>query len=445
MNVDSVIDGSRGIEGIRWLLLGPQSRRAVAAGIAGMLAPGWQVDSLELRRTKVKPGRKLSAWYDVELREPASDVRRSHVVAATWTLHEPDVDRNRVGALQEDADRHGVAPSFETLRCWVPAWQLQILVSPLDPRFPGLVRLSAPGALTELKGGRDPVTAVRYRPGQRHVLRHGDGDAALFVKLSTAQDVNRLSELTRGLGRWMKEDGGRVHIVSPLRTLTDDEAVVYRSVPGRPVPADTRLLPLVGAALRRLHEAPVEMAAPQNGGLREEAAAVVRAAEHLNALSPIVATLFHSVLAEAVEEGGELSGEPPALVHGDFKLDHVWHQDGGLTLIDMDRCRQADPALDIGKLLADIVWRWSLGATAADRRDLERAFLTGYFGGTIHPNRLQRARAYQAMFVLKAAARRLPVTDPGFVIRTAALVRVAGRITAGARSQHARRWEGVNA
>jgi aminoglycoside phosphotransferase (APT) family kinase protein len=444
MNVDSVIDGSRGIEGIRWLLLGRESRRAVAAAIAGMLAPGWQVDSLELRRTKVKPGRKLSAWYEAELRELASDSRRSHGVAATWTPHEPDVDHDRVGELHDDAVRRGVAPSFGTLRSWVPAWRLQILVSPLDPRFPGLVRLSAPGALAELADGPEQVTTVRYRPGQRHVLRHGEGDAAQFVKLSTAHDVDGLVALTGALGRWLEADGGRLHIVSPLRTLRKEEAVVYPSVPGRPVPADPRSLPLVGAALRRLHEAPVEPAAPPDGGLREEAAAVVRAAEHIDALSPVVATFFHSVLAEAVEVGSDLPGEPPALIHGDFKLDHVWHHDGGLTLIDMDRCRQADPALDIGKLLADMLWRWSVGATAADRRDLERAFLTGYFGCNIHSNRLARARVYQALFVLKAAARRMPVTDPGFVIRTAALVRVAGRIAAGARSQRARRWEGVS-
>ncbi|MDX6533262.1 MAG: hypothetical protein QOF68_1006 [Gaiellales bacterium] len=444
MNVDSVIDGSRGIEGIRWLLLGRESRRAVAAGIAGMLAPGWEVGSLELQRSKVKPGRKVSAWYEVELRELASDCRRSYAVAATWTLHEPDIDHDRVGELQEDAVRHGVAPSFRTLWCWVPAWRLQILVSPLDPRFPGLVRLSAPSALAELGDRPRQVTTVRYRPGQRHVLRHGEGDAALFVKLSTAHDVDRLVELARGLGGWLEADGGLLRIVSPLRTFPEEEAVVYPGMPGRPVPADTRSLLLVGAALRRLHEAPVGLAAAQGGGLREEAAAVVRAAEHIDALSPLTATFFHSVLAEAVDCGGDLPGEPPALVHGDFKLDHVWQHDGGLTLIDMDRCRQADPALDIGKLLADILWRWSVGATAADRRDLERAFLTGYSGG-IHSNRLARARVYQALFVLKAAARRVPVTDPGFVTRTAALVRVAGEVAAGARSQRARRWAGVSA
>jgi hypothetical protein len=83
-----------------------------------------------------------------------------------------------------------------------------------------------------------------------------------------------------------------------------------------------------------------------------------------------------------------------------------------------------DPSLDIGKFLADLRWRCD-GRAQAVR--MQQAFLDGYAGAE-HAETPHRARCYEALLLLKIAARRVPVISPIWAARTGELVSTAGAI-----------------
>ena len=128
------------------------------------------------------------------------------------------------------------------------------------------------------------------------------------------------------------------------------------------------------------------------------------------------------MLGQARSAYRRLAGEPPTLVHGDAKLDHFWSTPRGLTLLDLDRCCPGDPAFDIGKLLADLRWRFAI----AGRRgvaEAHRGLLDGY--GRASAPRLDRARIYEGVLLLKIAGRRVPLVHPRWADVTLGLVAAA--------------------
>ena len=90
-----------------------------------------------------------------------------------------------------------------------------------------------------------------------------------------------------------------------------------------------------------------------------------------------------------------LSQEPPTFAHRDFKSEHVWVTPGGLTLIDFDGSRLADPALDVGTFLADLRW-WHETYNLPGLVQAQERFLAGYIPGT-PKERLLRARLYEVI------------------------------------------------
>jgi aminoglycoside phosphotransferase (APT) family kinase protein len=87
-------------------------------------------------------------------------------------------------------------------------------------------------------------------------------------------------------------------------------------------------------------------------------------------------------------------------------------------VIDFDTCSLADPALDLGKLLADLRF-WSLKGRAVDADSARTPFLDGY--GPANRPRLLRARLYEALMLAKLTVRRVSVADPDWAQRTTAL------------------------
>jgi hypothetical protein len=74
-------------------------------------------------------------------------------------------------------------------------------------------------------------------------------------------------------------------------------------------------------------------------------------------------------------------------------------------LLDLDRTGLADPAMDLGKLMADL--RWWGHHYSLDVAPLVSRFINGY--GPCDPARLSRARLIAVLYRLKLAARRIPV------------------------------------
>jgi hypothetical protein len=448
--VQDAVAGEAGIEGVRWLLGSRAVRNAIRAGLRDLLTDSSKLGPCLLRRAKFKPGRKLSAYYEVGL---LGKGERPRSVAVTWESggvgHSQAPTPNEVN-LQTQAVAQGVAAPFSGLVAGDPRLGMRILVAPLDEAFPQLVRLSTPAYVAHLmaREGVSPdgsgldngsqrvaVTAVRYRPRQRHVLRydwvdeHGRvGDrGTLFGKLyNDGEDAPAFRIATR-ISDWISSSTGASSI-RPLAHFSEDGLVVYPKLNGTPLSqlsADRVGEPLAqaGSVLRALQSAPVDLfdeVRPHS--FSGEARAVARASEHVAPLLPVTAAMIAEVLERAGEVEGRLETEPSVLAHGDYKSDHVWVAQRNITLIDFNTCSLADPALDLGKFLADLHW-WFSGPNQERLRDAQRHFLAGY--GAVPPTRMLRARLYEVLILTKITVRRVRLFDTQWAAKTDRLIRRA--------------------
>jgi aminoglycoside phosphotransferase (APT) family kinase protein len=190
---------------------------------------------------------------------------------------------------------------------------------------------------------------------------------------------------------------------------------------------------LAGRIARAIHDCPAGEATPPGRAVlgrhdvHAEATATLRAGEHIRALLPSVGRTYGLLVSVVLDELGRLPAERATLIHGDLKADNLLVDGGQVRVLDVDRARWAEPALDLGKFLADLRW-WSPSARAAA---LEAAFRDGY--GSCDPRRWARAELLASLLQLKLAARR-PVLHDG---RWQLLVRgrVVGAVESFARTR----------
>jgi aminoglycoside phosphotransferase (APT) family kinase protein len=432
------------------LALGPEARpesiarflRDVApgevlAGVRECLPPGAAWPRLRPVRAKLKPGRKLTAEYGVLV----DGVERR--IAVTWVAPGTAVPGPEAGG-EDDARRRGVLAPF--LRAWA-RWadgRSGLTVSPVDDAFPQLVRLHDPAHLRELLAASgvddvppDPVVeTVRYRPRQRHVvrIRSGPGGPAWFGKVYRDDTGARAVDAAAWAADVLADaDVGRVRVL-PVRGayVAADRVAVSPEVRGTSL-ADVVVLSgaaagtvvrAAAAALRTLHDAPPRAGLPVRPDARAQAAETLRTAELLTVLPPDAGQRLRDGVDRALDRLSRWPVERAATVHGDLKCENVLVDGRSLRLLDFDRCGTGDPAADVGKFLADLRW-WSGG----DGTGLGEVFLQRY--GTAERGRLARARAYESLFLLRMAARRVQLQDPDWGRRAARTVEIAAAPAGG--------------
>jgi hypothetical protein len=360
--------------------------------IAELLAatfPDRPLWTLELLRSKYKPPRKLTGYYVAT--GPHGQARRHLAVS------------------------------------WLGDGRVAVLAAPDDPVMPHLDALSDPGRLGALIAGltgrtprpADPdVETVRYRPGQRHVLVARYVDApTVHVKTDRDGSGAWAVPVARLLDEVLARSSVGAAPGSPVGYLPAVRTALWWHVAGRPVgpllEAGASAAPVaerVGRAARAIHDvAAVTGPDPATDGLprrdvRSEASAALRAGEHIIVLLPDVGSAYTAMVAAVADGLDRLPAEAPSLVHGDLKADNLLLEGDRLRLLDLDRACWAEPALDLGKFLADLRWWSSSGAAAAA---LEVAFRAGY--GACDPLRWARAELLAILMELKLAARRCPV------------------------------------
>ena len=445
------LSGEAGIEGVCWVLGGRPMRRVIREELRGLLSNPSHLGPCVLRRAKFKPGRKLTAYYDVGLAKGDMPARS---IAVTWQpegSHNLSFQDPAEADLEAEAVAGGVAAPFSRLSARDTNLGLRILVAPLDAAYPQLVRVSSPdhvvalvSRLAEDSGvGDSPelpsavgVTAVRYRPGQRHVLRYDcfapDGrvqsGGTLFAKLYNDGEDIAAFRVATGIANWVSTSS-EASAIRPLAHLSEDGLIIYPELAGAPLshyPAARAAKPLsqAGAVLRALQRAPVQLFEDvRPHSFAGEARAVARAAEHVRPLFPAAGAAIDRILERAAGVDARLPGESPVLAHGDYKADHVWVGRQGITLIDFNTCSLADPALDLGKFLADLHW-WYAAEGEEQLLGAQRSFLEGY-GLGIEPVRLLRARLYEVLILTKITVRRVRLFDPRWASKTDGLLRRA--------------------
>ena len=365
---------------------------------------------LRLLRTKYKPQRKLTACYTATSQGRIPD--ECHL-AVSWQTA-------RTGVSPEPADTpHG--------------WRVTVLVYPADPCLPALARLSCGAHVTALaltmRGGAVGDTAplrvqvLRYRPGQRHVLRAVDpaDGRALIVKTDKDDSGSRAVPFAQVVGSALERRCPWAGLARPLGYSVLDRASLWHESSGEPL---WRVLPATGppaaqverdgSARRMLHDTDLGAATYADGGSHalprcrdadEQVALTLRAGEHISALLPAVGKTYHELVGQLAERLDRLPVGPSALVHGDLKCDHVLVHRDRLRLIDLDRAGRGEPALDLGALMADLRWWFPDQASgfAVTLRD-------GY--GPCEAARLARAETLESLIQLRHVARRYAVHDP---------------------------------
>ena len=463
-NIAEILNGQQGLAGVQQVLSGGPMLECLCTLMQANLTDATKLVACRLQRAKFKPGRKLTAYYDLHLQGPG-DAIAIRPIAVTWSLpavahtgerpalavQERDIAYQ---AAQTEAAQRGLVAPFRQLTLAVAELGMTVQISPVDPHYPQLVRLSDPHYVREQLStvsnsagsagpatGRDyTVTTIRYRPGQRHVLRYDPvasngeaGPATRFAKVYADNRGQRLLTTIHQIADWVATQARDVAVLRPQAYLPDALTILYPWASGVPLAhlqhstdrTVAAVLRQAGAALRLLHNAPASITPGlPTLNLVTEARGLVRTCEHIQLFLPTVGQTVQRLCAEIPEAYAALPQEAPTFVHGDWKADHLLvapDRTAPLTLIDFDTCALADPALDIGKFLADLTW-WEITGQRSGVTQAQDAFLAGYNLTPDHP-RLRRARLWAALIGIKMTAHRVPVFDPAWARTTTTLIR----------------------
>jgi aminoglycoside phosphotransferase len=412
-----VLGGSCGVDAIR-RVASPPLEPGLAAVVRSAVGADVDPAGLRLVRTKYKPGRSLTAEYLV----PGTSTQ----AAVRWTVNPPS------------------NPPWVDAQPWRDGW-VSVLISPSDRRLPQLARLTTYAHLNAVLGRltNDPITAssistIRYRPGERHVLRVnlGSGNGRLrsvFIKIDRDDRGRRAVRVADTLGGPLTARLPSASLARPVGYAADDQAALWWAARGRtlgehlraPAGDPTPLVATAGRALRAFHACAVN--APYDLLVSHDAAsewrATQRAGEIVSGLLPEVGEEYRAVGENVIAELHRRLDAAPTCLHGDAKADNVVVEGDRVILLDLDRCAWGDPALDLGKLIADL--RWWAGVTGSNAADLIRGLRVGYGDGA--PGQWERARLLAVVFQLKLAARRTPIHLPGWAQRIRAAVAEAAQ------------------
>ena len=457
MNIADVLSGRATSESVQRLLVSPPTQEVLADQLRAILPPGAAVGPFRLTEVRFKPGRKMAAYYDTVVDTESPKGHYVRPIAVTWAPNASADQREETTVLAEmqaEAVRRGVAAPFQQLWKDFRDWSMQIWVSPLDTRFNQLVRLSDPQHVhamlaktglaesDQFRSREYRVTSIKYRPRKGHVLRYDPLDAGgetVFAKLNIAEDrarffrredARRCFRVANTAAEWLEKHGGPAHCLRPLACVAEDAVVLYPRAAGTPlcdfarrrVGAVAPWLQQAGAALRTLHQMPVEAIGPigHSHDFAAETRLIAKKGVHIPALLPQVGSAIDALLDRARELHEQLPQEPPTFTHGDLKSEHIWVAPDRLTMMDFGTVHSADPALDVGCFLAD--WQfWNAVSHQAGLEKMQENFLAGYAPG-VPKERLMRARLYEAIGLIKCAVRRVQLFERDWASRVAGLV-----------------------
>ncbi|HEU5088973.1 MAG TPA: aminoglycoside phosphotransferase family protein, partial [Roseiflexaceae bacterium] len=381
------------------------------------------------------------------------DMRQSRLIEVSWRMPgspDPRGEAGAMDAMQADARAHGRVQPFRALLQTIADLDCYIQLFPLDADFPNLARLSNPVAVTRMLqeaqlgytgSASYEVTPVRYRPGQRHVLRYDPLDfsgaivprSALFAKLYNNDKGARTVAVATNVSAWLAEQNRGINAVRPSGYVEPLNLALYPYVDGIPLteflrddgPVAAEHLHAAGRALEALHRIPESLVELRPHSFAGELKSIVSASEHIAPLLPATGEQIQALLARAQALHESLPEEQAGFAYGDFKADHLWVTERGMTLIDFDTCYRCDPAIDLGKFLADIQWWYDVyGHPSVD--PAQTHFLEGY--GPCSAVRRQRARLYEALVLMKSTVRRVKLFDADWAPRTARLIGRAAQV-----------------
>jgi aminoglycoside phosphotransferase (APT) family kinase protein len=318
----------------------------------------------------------------------------------------------------DDCDFLVVEVDAAGLRCWGLRE---------DPALPGLAVALDPAAvrtrLEEAAGvevDHCRVVPVRYRPGQRCIVRFdlatAAGPVSYFGKL-LREGAGRAAAAVTAIRAHAEQEAGLACVPHAI-PWCDAELVLSEAAPGRklsglltallatpeslPHERARQLVSDLGSLLGAVHTTP-GVDVPTYGPVEEVA--------ELAGYLPLARRVDPPVAAPLDRLIHELAGTLPrtddvVLGHGSFRTGQVLAAPAGLTLLDLDGLYRGDPARDVGNALAYLTWTAiRRPETGPGVKQLLGALVEGYGARGPHLDQA-RLRWWQAASLVKIAGRR---------------------------------------
>jgi aminoglycoside phosphotransferase (APT) family kinase protein len=234
------------------------------------------------------------------------------------------------------------------------------------------------------------VVVLRYMPGKRLTLRcHGSLEGENGATQNFSVIVKQFRSARRAAGVYQNlhsfSNGRTVPAVRVPRALAINEhcgLVLMEDLPGHELKRALRQMDALrvmgdlGRLLAAFHQMPkrVRHRATRRNELRE----VAIAGRTIGAARPALRLRLRACLASlrAIEP---IDTAPTVLLHGAFRLKHVFIHEGKLALLDLDGMCMGHPAYDLGNFLSSLYYLEEQERFAAsERRAYIRQFLKGY-------------------------------------------------------------------
>src|SRR5215207_905906 len=76
--------GDRGLAGVQWALLDPQPQAVLRGVLEALLPDTALLGDCQLHRAKYKPGRRMTTYYAVSLRDSATGAEHIRQIEVNW-------------------------------------------------------------------------------------------------------------------------------------------------------------------------------------------------------------------------------------------------------------------------------------------------------------------------------------------------------------------------
>jgi aminoglycoside phosphotransferase (APT) family kinase protein len=232
---------------------------------------------------------------------------------------------------------------------------------------------------------------MQYHPGQRLTLRcrglfeAEDGTKQPFAYIAKQfRKQKRARSVYRNLVSLAKHLDGSSSVRLPRAVAFDDATglVVMEELPGtelervlHEVDLD-RVLHAVGAMLASFHQVPRRVC--KTISMRSELEKVRNAAKTIGGVVPSVLQRLDASVARC-REVRWADDTPTVMLHGSYRPRHVFVDDSGLGLIDVDGIRMGHPAYDLAEFISSLYFLEAQECiSTAVRQAGAQRFLAGY-------------------------------------------------------------------
>ncbi len=283
-------------------------------------------------------------------------------------------------------DRHMQLFSEEMLQQWLKSHLSEVANGALN---------SQSGQVTDTK-----IDVLRYVPGKRytvrcHVKMQADSQKPVEItfiakQLKNIKKAQKLYENLRDLPAFWQQNGtnrvpqasASIQIPKPLALEKEKGIVFLEDIPGENL-ADSlanidipAIMPSVGELLANFHCAgrTVGRTISIQGELKKLRESIRLVTKRLPELRPRLKSFYEKMSAKQPD-----ASEIECLLHGTFRLNHIFIHEQKLALLDFDSVCTGHPAYDIANFISALYYfEFQQRMTTTQRVDITRYFLEGY-------------------------------------------------------------------